>query len=74
MQIMSCSSHARSKVSIDLLNLPLLPDERRSTTMINNSPNDFYLPDGKNSGISQIINKWNFGRQTPDGNCELFPY
>ena len=68
MQIMAHSSHARSNVLIDLFNLPLLPDERRSTTMISDFPNDFYLPDGKNSEISQIINKWIFGRQTPDGN------
>ena len=37
-------------------------------TMNNDLPHDFYLPDGKNSKISQIINKWIFGRQTPDGN------
>ena len=36
--------------------------------MINDFPNDFYLPDGKNCRISQKINKWKFGRQTPDGN------
>ena len=36
--------------------------------MINDFPNDFYLPDRKNSRISQIINKWIFSRQTPDGN------
>ena len=35
--------------------------------MINEFPNDFFLPDGKNSRISQIINKWIFGRQMPDG-------
>ena len=68
MQIMAHSSHARSNVLIDLFNIPSLPDERRSMTMISNFPNDFYLPDGKNSRISQIINKWIFGRQTPDGN------
>ena len=52
---------------IDLFNLRSLPDERRTTTMTNDFPNDFYLPDGKNSSISQIVNKWIFGRQTPDG-------
>ena len=31
-------------------------------------PKDFYIPDGKNSKMSQIINKWVFDRQTPDGN------
>ena len=61
-------SHARSNISIDLFNLPSLPDERRSTTMISEFSNDFFLPDGKNSRISQVINKWIFGRQTLDGN------
>ena len=65
---MTHSSHIRTNVLIDLFNLPLVLDERRSTTMINDFPNDFYPPDGKNSRISQIINKWIFGRQTPDGN------
>ena len=65
---MAHSSHARSNVLIDLFNLPSLPDERGSTTMINKFPNDFFLPDRKNSRISQIFNKWIFGRQTPDGN------
>ena len=36
--------------------------------MYNKFPNDFYLPDGRNSRISQIVNKWIFGRQTPAGN------
>ena len=48
--------------------VPSLPDERRTMTMNNNFPNNFYMSDGKNSKISQIINKWIFGRQTPDGN------
>ena len=65
---MAHSSCARSNVLIDLFNLPSLPDERRTMTMNNDLPHDFYLPDGKNSKISQIINKWIFGRQTPDGN------
>ena len=64
---MAHSSHARSNVSIHLFNLPSLLDEK-STTMINEFPNDFYLLDRKNSRISQLINKWIFGRQTPDGN------
>ena len=50
---MACSSHAISNVLIDLFNLPSLPDERRTMTMNNDLPHDFYLPDGKNSKISQ---------------------
>ena len=65
---MAHSSHARSNVLIDLFNLPSLLDKRRTTTMNNILPHDFYLPDGKDSKISQIINKWIFGRQTSDGN------
>ena len=65
---MAHSSHTRSNVLIDLFNLPPLQDEKRTTTMNNDLPNDFYLPGGKNSKISQIINKWIFGRLTPDGN------
>ena len=67
-QIMACSPHARSNISMDLFNLPSLLDERRSTTMISEFPNDFFLPDGKNSRICQIINNCIFSRQTLDGN------
>ena len=31
-------------------------------------PNDFFLPDGKNTQLSQIINTWTFDRLTPNGN------
>ena len=65
---MAHSSHARSNILIDLFNLPSLPDERRSTTMISEFPNDFFLPDGKNSRISQIINKWILVGKHLDGN------
>ena len=65
---MAHSSHTRSNILMDLFNLPSLPDQRRSTMMICNFPKDFYIPDGKNSKMSQIINKWVFDRQTPDGN------
>ena len=64
---MAHSSHARSNISIDLFNLLSLPDQRRSMMMICNFPKDFYIPDGKNSKMSQIINKWVFDRQTLDG-------
>ena len=36
--------------------------------MICDFPKNSYIPDGKNSKMSQIINKWVFDRQTPDGN------
>ena len=31
-------------------------------------PNDFFLPDGKNTQLSKIVNTWTFDRLTPNGN------
>ena len=65
---MSCSSHTKSSVSIDLFNLLLLPDVRKHSTMICEIPNDFFLPDRKNTQLSKVINTWTFNRLTPNGN------
>ena len=65
---MACSSHTKSSVSIDLFNLPLLPDTRKHSTMICEIPNDFFLPDGKNTQLSKVVNTWTFDRLTPNGN------
>ena len=65
---MAHSSHSKGSVSVDLFNLPTLPDERRVTTSYLDIPVDFYLPDGKNSKISKIVSRQAFDRQTPDGN------
>ena len=65
---MAHSSHTKSSVSIDLFNLPLLPDTRRQKTMFCKIPNDFFLPDRKNTQLSHIINTWTFDRLTPNGN------
>ena len=58
----------KGSILIDLFNLPALLDEKRQTTMFCEIPNDLFLPDGKNSRLSQIVNTWTFGRLTPDGN------
>ena len=65
---MARSSHTKSSVSIDLFNLPLLPDTKKHSTMISEIPNDFFLPDGKNTQLSKVINTWTFDRLTPNGN------
>ena len=65
---MARSSHTKSSVSIDLFNLPPLPDARRQSTMQCKIPNDFFLPDRKNTQLSQIVNTWMFDRLTPNGN------
>ena len=65
---MACSSCTKSSVSIDLFNLPPLPDAKKHSTMISEIPNDFFLPDGKNTQLSKVINTWTFDRLTPNGN------
>ena len=60
---MARSSRSKGSVSVDLFNLPTLPDERRVATSYLDIPVNFYLPDRKNSKISRIVD-----RQTPDGN------
>ena len=65
---MAHSSHSKSCVSIDLFNLPTLPDARRQPMIHCKIPNDFFLPDRKNTQLSQIVNTWTFDRLTPNGN------
>ena len=65
---MARSSCTKSSVSIDLFNLQPLPDMRKHSTMICEIPNNFFLPDGKNTQLSKIVNTWTFDRLTPNGN------
>ena len=71
MHIMAHSSDTKNSILIDLFNLPTLPDERRQTAMLCKIPNNFFLLDGKNSRLSQIVNTWTFGRLTLDGNEDV---
>ena len=65
---MARSSRTKSSVSIDLFNLPPLPDTKKHPGMISEIQNDFFLPDGKNTQLSKAINTWTFDRLTPNGN------
>ena len=65
---MAHSSHTKSSVSIDLFNLPPLPDAKKHSAMISEIQNDFFLPDGKNTQLSKAVNTWTFDRLTPNGN------
>ena len=65
---MARSSCTKSSISIDLFNLPLLPDARKHSTMICEIPNNFFLPDRKNTQLSKVVNTWTFDRLTPNGN------
>ena len=64
---MAHSSHTKSSVSIDLFNLPPLPDAKKHSTMISEIPNDFFLPDGKNTQLSKVVNTWTFDRLGNEG-------
>ena len=66
--IIAFSSHTKSSVSIDLFNLPPLPDTRKHSTMVCEIPNNFFLLDGKNTQLSKVVNTWTFKRLTPNGN------
>ena len=65
---MAHSSHTKSSVSIDLFNLPPLPDARRWSTMFCKITNDFFLPNLKNTRFNQVANAWTFDRLTLNGN------
>ena len=65
---MACSSRTKSSISVDLFSLPPLPDTRKQSMMICKIPNDFFLPDRKNTQLSKIVNTWTFNRLTPNGN------
>ena len=42
---------SRKSVSIDLFNLPPLPDERNNEESYMDVPYNYYVPDGKNSRL-----------------------
>ena len=65
---MARSSCTKSSISIDLFNLPPLPDMRKHSTMICEIPNNFFVPDRKNTQLSKVVNTWTFDRLTPNGN------
>ena len=65
---MARSSRTKSSFSIDLFNLPPLPDAKKHPAMISEIQNDFFLPDGKNTQLSKAVNTWTFNRLTPNGN------
>ena len=48
--------------------MPPLPDARKHSTMICEIPNDFFVPDRKNTQLSKVVNTWTFNRLTPNGN------
>ena len=64
------TTHLKQDLSIDLFNLPPLPDSNRWNAMdaYLDVPNNYYIPDGKNSRLLDWVERREFERKTIDGN------
>ena len=62
------TTHLKRNFSIDLFNLPPIPDERNAMDSYLDVTNNFYIPDGKNSRLLQLTERKEFNRKTLDGN------
>ena len=62
--------HSKRDLSIDLFNLPPLPDSNKQNAMDGylDVPNNYYILDGKNSRLLDIVDRREFERETIDGN------
>ena len=61
-------THSCKSVSIDLFNLPPLPDERNKEESYMDMPYNYYVPDGKNSRLLDRTDRVEFNRETLEGN------
>ena len=61
-------THLRKSVSIDLFNLPPLPNKQNTEESYMDMPYNYYIPDGKNSRLLDRTDRVEFDRETLDGN------
>ena len=63
----------KQDLSIDLFNLPPLPYSNKQNAMdaYLDVPNNYYIPDGKNSRLLDLVERREFKRKTIDGNEEF---
>ena len=61
-------THSRKSVSIDLFNLPPLPDEWNNEESYMEVPYNYHIPDGKNSRLLDRKDRVKFNRETLEGN------
>ena len=61
-------THLCKSVSIDLFNLPPLPDEHNTEESYMDVPYNYYIPDGKNSRLLDRTDRVEFDRETLEGN------
>ena len=64
------TTHLKWDLSIDLFNLPPVPDSNKQNAMdaYLDIPNNYYIPDGKNSRLLDWVERREFKRKTIDGN------
>ena len=62
------ATHSKNEISIDLFNLPPLPDERNVLDADMDIPNNFYILDGTNTRLMDCVERRKFERKTGDGN------
>ena len=62
------ATHSKKEISIDLLNLPPLLDERNALDAYMDIPNNFYIPDGTNIRLMNCVERRKFERKIRDGN------
>ena len=55
-------------VSIDLFNLPPLPDEQNKEESYMDVPYNYFIPDGKNSRLLDRTDRVEFNREPIEGN------
>ena len=60
-------THSCKSVSIDLLNLPPLPNEQNKEESYMDMPYNYYIPDGKNSRQLDRTDRVEFDRETIEG-------
>ena len=61
-------TRSRKSVSVDLFNLPPLPNERNKEESYMDMPYNYYIPNGKNSRLLDRTDRVEFDRETLDGN------
>ena len=62
------ATHSKKEISIDLLNLPPLLDERNALDVCMDVPNNFYIPDGTNTRLMDCVERREFERKIINGN------
>ena len=67
------ATHSKKEISIDLINLPPLPDERNALDTYLDVPKNFYIRDGKNTRLMGCVERREFRSKNIDDNNRFVP-